>query len=81
VDPADRCPDSRVRKTSYQVHSTVILFGSWARGDARPDTDLDFHRCRGVVGVMSGKQQLEDAVEAVKAFCESRLPPTGIFWG
>jgi hypothetical protein len=30
---------------------------------------------------MSGKQQLEDAVEAVKAFCESRLAPTGIFWG
>jgi predicted nucleotidyltransferase len=42
--PTDEVIAQAARTLAEAAHSParVILFGSWARGDARPDSDLDF---------------------------------------
>jgi predicted nucleotidyltransferase len=46
----------------------VILFGSWARGDARPDSDLDF-----LVVELDPGSKLDEMVRLRDA-----LPPLGV---
>ena len=46
----------------------VILFGSWARGDARPDSDLDF---------LVIERELDSKVEEMVRLRDS-LPPLGV---
>jgi predicted nucleotidyltransferase len=46
----------------------VILFGSWARGDARPDSDLDF---------LVVERQVESRVDEMVRLRDS-LPPLGV---
>lgn len=45
----------------------IILFGSWARGDARPDSDVDFLVVMPYVGSKRAKQvELRGAIHRVQ---------------
>ncbi len=57
--------------TAAPPGSTVLLFGSYARGDARPNSDLDFLVIEPLVGERRAEiVRLSDALRAVGMYAD-----------
>jgi predicted nucleotidyltransferase len=61
----DCLPDAIRRLVRELNPSQIILFGSWARGDARPDSDLDL-----LIVMPEVENKRETAIQALRALSD-----------
>ena len=61
--PLPECLPDAIRRLARELNPhQIILFGSWARGDARPDSDLDL-----LIVMPEVENKRETAIQAMRA--------------